>query len=58
MMSMDRELLQDYFDHLAERFYAAEIVERLEDAGIITVEQLIVALEEYVIDGKEVLEKW
>jgi hypothetical protein len=57
MMSMDRELLQQYLDQLASRFYGYEIVERLEDAGFITVEQLIIALEEFIIEGRSVLDE-
>lgn len=54
---MDRELLQQYLDQLASRFYGYEIVERLEDAGFITVEQLIIALEDYIIEGRSVLDE-
>jgi hypothetical protein len=55
MMSQDRELLSDYLETLASRFYGYEIVERLESAGILTVEQIIAALEDYIIEGQEYL---
>lgn len=57
MMSMDQELLSEYYEQLASRFYGYEIVERLEDAGIITVEQLIAAIEDYILEGRAVLDE-
>lgn len=57
MMSTDRELLDEYLTSLADRFYGSEIVERLEEAGILTVREVITALEDYVIEGKSVLDK-
>lgn len=56
-MSMDRETLQQYLEHLADRFYGYEIVERLEDAGIITVQDVISALEDQIIEGKDCLDR-
>lgn len=56
MMSMDRELLDEYMTHLAERFYGFEIIERLEDAGILTVQDVLAALEDFIIEGREHLE--
>lgn len=54
---LDQETLQEYLDHLADRFYAFEIVERLEDAGIIDVQTILALLEDYIIEGRSVLEE-
>lgn len=53
MMSMDREVLQEYLDHLSDKFYGFEIVERLEEAGVLTVQDIIAVLEDKIIEGKE-----
>lgn len=55
-MMLDRELLDEYMAHLAERFYGFEIIERLEDAGILTVQDVLAALEDFIIEGREHLE--
>lgn len=52
---LDRETLNEFLTALADRFTGAEIVDRLEDAGILTVEDVINALEEYIIEGKNEL---
>lgn len=57
MMSMDREALQEFLEQLSDRFYGHEIVERLEDAGILTVQDVIAALEDFIIEGKAHLEE-
>lgn len=57
MMSMDREALQEYLEQLADRFYGHEIVERLEEANVLTVRDIIACLEDFIIEGKEYLER-
>lgn len=56
-MMMDRELLSEYLNRLREKYYGYEIVERLEDAGILTVDDILNYLEEFVIEGRKVLEE-
>lgn len=52
-MSLDRELLEEYLEAVASKYTASELVELLEDNGIITVWDIINLLEEFVIEGKE-----
>lgn len=55
-MSMDRKALEDFFEMIADRYTAGELIDLLEDAGIITVWTVISALEDEIIEGKEKLE--
>lgn len=55
-MSMDNEQLEEFFERLADRFGAAELVELLEDAGLVTVWTIISALSEQLVEAKEKLE--
>lgn len=57
MMSMDRKALAEYFEGLADKYYGFEIVERLENAGILDVYDVIACLDEYIINGKEHLKE-
>lgn len=50
---VDRETLDEFLNRLADKFYGFEIVEILEDNGIITVEQLLALIEDYVMEGKK-----
>ena len=47
-----RESLAEFLERLADRYYGHEIVAILEDAGILSVEQLLELIEDYVIEGK------
>lgn len=55
-MTMDRELLEDFLERVADKFTAAELVDLLEDAGVITVWDIISFLEETIIENREKLE--
>lgn len=56
MMMRDQELLQEYLERVADRFTAGELVERLEDAGIIDIWTILNNLEMFIIEGKFILE--
>lgn len=56
MMSVDGELLDDFFERVADKWSAAELVELLEDAGVVTVWSVIAAFSEQLIEVKEKLE--
>lgn len=51
-MSLDREQLAEFLDHLSDTYYGYEIVEILEDAGIIDVHTILNLLEDYIIEGR------
>lgn len=55
-VSMDREQLEEFFERVADRFSAAELVELLEDAGIISIWTIIARLEEEIVEAREKLE--
>ena len=57
MMSKDRELLDEYLQHLADRYYGFELVERLENLGLINIWDILVAFEDQVVDAKDTLEQ-
>lgn len=50
---MDRERVDQFLEDLTDRFYGYEIVEILEDAGILDIHQLLALIEDYVIEGKD-----
>lgn len=56
-MSIDRETLREFLEHLADRFTACELVEILEDMELITVYDILGAFEEQLIEAKERLEQ-
>ena len=56
-MSVNRGLLDEYLNDLADRFYGFEIVERLEEAGILTIQDVISALEDFIVEGKDILDR-
>ena len=49
---MDREAVQEYFEHLADKYYASELVERLEALEKITIWDIIAAFEEQIIEAR------
>lgn len=49
---LDREAVSEFLARLADRYTGAEIVEILEDTGILTVEQLLALIEDYAIEGR------
>ena len=55
-MSMDRKLIEDFLDRICDKFTAAELIEILEDAGIITVYDIVGLLEEECIEYRDKLE--
>lgn len=57
MMSIDRESLDEYLEHLADRYYAHELVERLETLGIIGIYDVLLAFEDQIIAAKPLLEE-
>jgi Fe2+ or Zn2+ uptake regulation protein len=57
MMSKDRELLDEYLQHLSDRYYAYELVERLEALEIITIWDILNAFEDQIIEAKPLLEE-
>jgi len=56
MMSIDYEILQDFLERVASKYTASELVELLEDAGVVDIWDVIAALEEYIVEGKNYLE--
>ena len=56
MMSIDYEILQDFLERVASKYTASELVELLEDAGIVDIWDVIAALEEYIVEGRNYLE--
>lgn len=52
---MDRTKLQEYLNLLRDRYTAAEIVDLLESAGILDVDDILNYLEDYIIEGKNIL---
>jgi hypothetical protein len=55
-MSMDRRLIEDFLDRICDKFTAAELIEILEDAGIITIYDIVGLLEEECIEYRDKLE--
>lgn len=55
-MTLDREQLESYLEQLADRYTAGELVEALEEAGLITVWAVMAAFENELIEMKERLE--
>lgn len=53
---LDNEKVQEFLDQLADRFTGAEIVDILEDAGILDVYTVISFLEEFIIEGSKSFE--
>lgn len=53
---MDRELLEDFFNRVADKWTGAELVELLEDMDLVNIHIVIAALEEFVVEAKERLE--
>lgn len=56
MMSTDRQALQEFLEHMADRYYAYELVERLENLNLITVWDVIAAFEDQIVEAKMQLE--
>lgn len=56
MMSTDRESLQEFLEHIADKYYGAELVERLEALELITVWDVIAAFEDQIVEAKAELE--
>ena len=56
MTMMDRELLQEFLEKVADKYTGSELVELLEDAGVVDIWDVIAALEEYIVEGKNYLE--
>lgn len=54
-MMLDRELLDEFLQNVAEKYTAAELVELLEDTGILNIQDVIAALEEFIIEGRSYL---
>ena len=52
----DRERLDDFLERVADKYTAAELVDILEDAGLVTIWDIISALEEVIVDGRKHLE--
>ena len=52
MMSMDREAVQEYLEHIADKYYGAELVERLEALELITIWDVIAAFEDQIVEAK------
>lgn len=48
---IDRDNLEEFLELVADRYTAAEIVEVLEDAGILTVQDILAHLEEFIVEG-------
>jgi len=55
-MSLDRQALEEFFERIADKFTASELVMILEDAGLLDVWTIISLLEEELIEAKEILE--
>lgn len=55
-MTVDRELLEEFLERIADKFTAAELIELLEDAGILTVWDVIAVFEDELIEAREKLE--
>lgn len=49
---LDREAVSEFLARLADRYTGAEIVDILEDADILNVEQLLALIEDYAIEGR------
>lgn len=54
-MTMDRDALQEYLLDLSEKFYGHELVNILEDAGIIDIWDVLAAFEDQLIEAKDKL---
>lgn len=52
----DRERLQEFLEAVSSKYTAAELVEILEDNGIITVWDIINNLTDEIVDAKRFLE--
>lgn len=53
---IDRDELDQFMELVCDRYTAAEVVEILEDAGLIDVHIIVSLLEEYLIEGSSKFE--
>ena len=56
MAMLDRDRLQEWLEALEDKYTGTEIVNILEDAGVLTVWDLIAALEEVIVENKNEFE--
>ena len=54
-MMTDQDRLSEYLERLADKYTCAELVDILEDAGLITIWDILAAFEEQLMEGKEKL---
>jgi hypothetical protein len=51
-MSMDREQLETFLEAIADRYTATELVDVLEEEGLVDVWKIIAFLEEEIIEAR------
>ena len=57
MAMVDRELLAEYLERVRDKHYGFEIIEILEQADLITVDDVIAQFEDQIIEGRKLLDK-
>lgn len=55
-MSMDKEQLEEFFERIVDRYTPAELIEILEDAGLVDIWTIIAFLEDELIEARGKLE--